>query len=354
MPNASPKVTLIATVLNEEKVLPALLGSIGLQTRQPDEVVFVDGGSQDRTVQLLRDWGSQQPFPVHVLVRPGSNIASGRNLAIEAASHDVVAVTDAGVTLEPRWLEALTAPFASPTPPDLVAGLFQGQAEGVFHTAMCATVLPLPSEIREESFLPSSRSVAFTKSAWRSVGGYPEWTSYCEDLLFDMALLAARRRFILAPEAVVHFPPRRSLPAFWRQYHNYAMGDGQSGLFAKRHLLRYGTYFGAIPALAWATLAISRWWLLAYVIGAAIYLRHPFQRLAKLTGGQPWQQRLTAALWVPIIRVWGDLAKMAGYPLGLARGFMLRGLNETYKAGKLRRPEVSAAERTKIHQGGIH
>ena len=73
---------------------------------------------------------------------------------------------------------------------------------------MGATVLPAVDEIRPESFLPSSRSVAFTKAAWQAAGGYPEWLDYCEDLIFDFRLREVSGPFAWAPEAVAHFRPR--------------------------------------------------------------------------------------------------------------------------------------------------
>ena len=48
------KVSLIATVLNGAEHIEDFLGSLALQTRAPDEVVIVDGGSTDHTVDLLR------------------------------------------------------------------------------------------------------------------------------------------------------------------------------------------------------------------------------------------------------------------------------------------------------------
>ena len=331
------RVSLIATVCDEAATLREWLASIEAQTRPPDEVVFVDGGSRDGTAAMLHAWGAEQPFRVRVHEAPGAGISRGRNLAIELAAGPIIAVTDAGTRLVPQWLAALTAPFGGVDAPDAVAGVFRGEAEGAFQAAMSATVLPLPEEIVESRFLPSSRSVAFRKQAWAGVGGYPEWATYCEDVLFDMALKAAGYRTVLARDAMVHFAPRNSLPSFWRQYRNYAMGDGQTNLFLRRHLLRYGTYLGLLPALAVLTLRCSRWSLLALAFGAAVYLRRPYLRLARITRGWPLRDRAIAGSWVPVIRAWGDVAKMAGYPLGLSRGWRLRKVNALYKSGQMRR-----------------
>src|SRR3972149_5764428 len=100
------KVSLISTVLNDARSLPTLLDSIAAQTRQPDEVVICDGGSTDGTLALLRN---EKRFPLRVIERPRANISQGRNAASEAAAGEVIASADAGVRLDPQWLEKLMA-----------------------------------------------------------------------------------------------------------------------------------------------------------------------------------------------------------------------------------------------------
>ncbi len=312
------RVTLVFTVLNEADSLPALLDSIAAQTRRPDEIVVCDGGSRDNTVALLR---GDRRFEIRVIEAPGANISRGRNLAIAAASHDVIACTDAGVQLDPRWLEAIVAPLADERQ-HVVAGFFTPDPRTTFEVAMGATVLPELRDIRPETFLPSSRSVAFRKSAWQTVGGYPEWLDYCEDLIFDMKLRERCGAFAFAPEAVAYFRPRGSLRAFFKQYYRYARGDGKANLFLKRHLVRYATYLIALPALlAGLFFGAPAVKLLAAVLllaGAAAYTRTPYRRLRRLWPRLPWPERLKAIALVPVIRVVGDVAKILGYPAGIA------------------------------------
>src|SRR5205823_286196 len=130
-----------------------------------DEVVIVDGGSSDGTWQLLEDW-RERGLALRPLRVPGANISRGRNEAIRVARGEVIAVTDAGVSLEPDWLAALIGPFEEDLSPDVVSGFFVADPKGVFERALGATTLPRPEEIRPDRFLPSSRSVAFLKSAW--------------------------------------------------------------------------------------------------------------------------------------------------------------------------------------------
>lgn len=322
------RVSVIVTVYNEAAAIERLLSSLAAQTRRPDEIVICDGGSSDGTVAAIHRYREEHPGALsnlHILVEPGANISRGRNLAIRAAQGPLIAVTDAGVWLAPTWLAAITAPWDTAVDgPLAVAGFFVPDVDGLFTTAMAATVLPLMEEIDPHRFLPSSRSVAFTKTAWAQAGGYPEWLDYCEDLLFDFALNAQQPEqptaFVWAPTALVYFRPRQSLRAFWTQYFRYARGDGKADLWRRRHAIRYATYLVALPALVGHALmgGFGRWlgWG-GLLLGVVLYCWRPWQRLAKLGAHLSPSQRLAAALLVPLIRTAGDLAKMTGYPVGL-------------------------------------
>lgn len=313
------RVSVIATVKNEQRSVTRLLESLSCQTRPPDEIVIVDGGSTDDTLKQLQAWEGR--LPLGILVEPGCNISRGRNIAIRAARGPIIASIDAGVRAEPTWLASLLAPFSTQAvdeiPGVVACGFFAPEATTAFETAMGATVLPVVADIRPERFLPSSRSVAFPKSAWQDVGGYPEWLDYCEDLIFDLRLRAKGYRFVFVPEAIVHFRPRSNLWAFFKQYYRYARGDGKADLWRKRHAARYLTYGVAVPALLALAIAHSAVWLAPLLLGAAIMFWTPYKRLLPALRTLEPRERLTAVLWVPLIRVTGDIAKMVGYPAGL-------------------------------------
>ncbi|MBZ0285579.1 MAG: glycosyltransferase [Anaerolineae bacterium] len=350
-------ISLIATVLNEGESIHRLMGSLAAQTRLPDEVVIVDGGSHDDTVAIIQSYADK--LPLRVLIEPGCNISAGRNRAIAAAQGDIIAATDAGVELAPDWLEKLTRPLVENPAMQVVGGFFHAEATNLFELAMGATVLPLVDEIHPATFLPSSRSIAFRKSAWAAVGGYPEWLDYCEDLIFDLRLKAVSHQlpvvshqreirsensvlstqysvlpFAFVPDAIVHFRPRGSLRSFFKQYYLYARGDGKADLWRKRHAARYITYLVAVPAVFLLGLLIHPLLWLLYLPGAYVYLRQPYHRLKSLQRSVTSYQLLVAShqteiqarnsklstlylfALIPVIRVVGDIAKMIGYPVG--------------------------------------
>jgi glycosyltransferase involved in cell wall biosynthesis len=327
------KVSVIATVLNEGVAVEHLLDSLAAQSRQPDEVVITDGGSTDGTVETLRASSESGRLPLRVLHKPGANISEGRNAAIAAATGSVIACTDAGVRMEENWLEALVAPFENPPGERFVAavsGWFVADPHSAFEAAMGATVLPHLREIEAETFLPSSRSVAFQKVAWEAAGGYPEWLDYCEDLILDFRLRDLYGPFVFAPDAVVHFRPRASLRAFFRQYYRYARGDGKADLWRRRHAVRYLTYLVVGPALIVLALFHSPWWWLALLVGVALYTATPYRRLWPMLAPYGLLGKLEALALVPAIRVVGDVAKMIGYPVGRLWRWQHRGRPELH------------------------
>ncbi len=310
-------ISLIATVLNEGDNIRQLFDSILRQTRPPDEIVIVDGGSRDDTVAIMRTYADR--LPLRLLVEEGCNISQGRNRAIAAAAGDIIAVTDAGLRLNDDWLAKITAPLLADADIDVVGGFFQADPRGPFEIALGAATLPLAREIDAASFLPSSRSVAFRKSAAMAIGYYPEWLDFCEDLVFDLRLRRRGMRFVFVPEALAHFRPRRTPAQFFRQYFLYARGDGKANLWPKRHFIRYASYLLLAPAILFAgLLAHPAAWIL-YVVAGAVYLAGPYRRLpavmrrARASSAAVWLYCIVA---MPLIFLLGDVAKMLGYPLG--------------------------------------
>ncbi len=321
-------ISLIATVLNEGQSIHRLMQSLVAQTRLPDEIVITDGGSRDDTVAILQSYTDK--LPLKILVENGANISEGRNRAIAAAQGDIIAVTDAGVILASDWLEKITHPLLENTACTIVGGFFNPDTTNLFELAMSATVLPLKDEINPLTFLPSSRSIAFRKSVWQAVGGYPEWLDYCEDLIFDLRAKQwisqqVAGAIAFEPEAVVAFRPRGSLRSFYKQYYLYARGDGKADLWRKRHAARYLTYLVALPVVFLLGLLVHPLLWLLVLPGGYVYMRQPYSRLHKLIKSRQQENNgksyttsdlLYLDVMVLVIRVIGDIAKMVGYPVG--------------------------------------
>jgi glycosyltransferase involved in cell wall biosynthesis len=303
------KVSLIVTMLNEASTVDDWIKAVEAQTRAPDEIVIVDGGSTDGTLETLEDWASSRPAVV-IKSMPGANIPAGRNAAIEEAAGPVIAATDAGCTPDPEWLEQLMRPFEG-ADIDVVMGFYEADPHSLFERIAGCLNLPDAGEIKPERFMPSSRSVAFTKQIWEGVGGYPEWLDIGEDMYFNFRVLehGARREF--APAAVVRWRLRPNLEATLRQYFHYAEGDGKAGMYPRRHALRLAAYAGGALLLAASIRRPVLLWVPA-AFGVARMLpayRRAWRRL-------PPAEAAVATAALPTLELLVDLAKIAGYLSG--------------------------------------
>ena len=235
------KVSLICTVKNEEETILDWLESLEKQIRLPDEVIIVDGGSTDGTVELIKEFMKGSRLNIRLIIAPGANIARGRNIAIENSTYDIIASTDAGCKLDPRWLENIVKPFEEDPSVDVVSGVYLPWYENEFQEVAGYIIFPEVDKLDPQKFLPSSRSVAFKKEAWRCVGGYPECLYTAEDTLFDIKLRKIGMKFVLARDAIVYWKVRKNLREIFKQHFNYAKGNGEAFIHLKRPLLVYSS-----------------------------------------------------------------------------------------------------------------
>ncbi len=257
-PVGSLAITLIATVRNERGSIREFIDSLLKQQRPPDELIIVDGKSNDGTAEILQEYASAGRL---LLISEDCNIAHGRNLGIAAASHEHIAVTDAGCRADPDWLAQIEVCFLSEQRPDVIAGNYAFDTHSCFEEAsVYATDTPGREDGDLGKYYPSSRSVAFTKTAWKAVDGYPDWLYAAEDTLFNIRLRQKGFRFAFARNAIVRWRPRRTWKALYKQYYNYARGNGRIGLGIFGYIANIQTHAlilaSVLGSFAWRPLAI--------------------------------------------------------------------------------------------------
>jgi glycosyltransferase involved in cell wall biosynthesis len=308
----SLRISMVCTVRNEEDNIAQLIESMIGQSMAADEIVINDCNSDDATIAIVQQY-INMGYPLR-LVTGGHNIPSGRNNAIHHATGDVIACTDAGLILDRHWLRRITEPLCANSA-DMVAGFFRPLPRSVFELAIGSTNYRDADEIDPATFLAFGKSVAFKKSAWDAVSGYPEWATHCEDVLFDLAVKQAGFRMTTVLDAFVYFRPRENMRQFMRQYYLYARGDAVAGLWPRRHAIRYMVYLWALLLVV-----IGGWGWALLGIGMLAYVQQPWQRLWRRfeEGVNGWQCVAAAGL-VPWIRIVGDGAKMVGYVAGWVR-----------------------------------
>ena len=239
------KVSLITTLYNEANNILRFLESYKKQTRYADEFIIVDGGSKDETITILKDFIEKNSvLNIRLIIDKTCSkefssgpIAKGRNIAIENAQFDIIAVTDAGCLLKPYWLEEITKPFQKDEI-DVVAGWYEANITNDFQKIYAELFMPNLQNLNIEQFLPSSRSIAFKKECWKKVKHYPIESLTAEDTLFDVNLKKKGCRFYFASKALVLWDcPANYFEAVDKAEY-YAKGDGKYKIFFIKFFLR--------------------------------------------------------------------------------------------------------------------
>lgn len=219
------KLSLCVTVRNEQGSIGQLIASLLTQSKAPDELIIVDGGSTDGTAELLRTYAERHPS-LKAITLPSINIAEGRNISIVNARYAYVASADAGVEYPKKWLENLVGPLEADPAIDVVSGYFEPKSKTRFEACVGNLLYPNRNLMNWGKFLPSGRSVAFKKKVWKELGGYAEWLprGIGEDTHLFLRAQKAGYRFAYAADATCYWRPRRNFAELFAQYFFYARG----------------------------------------------------------------------------------------------------------------------------------
>ncbi len=298
-------VSVITTVFNEAGTIAATIASLFAQTRPPDEVVVADAGSTDGTRRQLDDLAAAEPR-LRVIHAPG-NRSAGRNAAIRAATHDLLATIDGGCVAAPGWLELLAARLEDET---WVAGFYRPAGRTRRQECIGLVMVPVRAEAEQaDVFLPSGRSMAFHRRVWEDVGGFPEEVDFAEDSLFDERALAAGHRPAFEPDAVVWWEPPPNLRTLARTMFAWGDGDGRAGLRRYYRKLRFVRWWGSAAAALAALLTRPRLLPLALAPLAAHTARATRHKYPVATGVGKY-------LWIPVAYAVANHAALAGYVAG--------------------------------------
>lgn len=304
-----PAVSVIATVLNEALTIKALLQTLVNQTLSPVEIIIVDGGSTDTTVALIEQFSTAHPaMPIQALLVPG-NRSVGRNAACRAARSKLIACTDAGCLPQKDWLELLAKQHQLTQAP-VVAGYYTAQKGTPFMQASAAYALVMPGNIRENSFLPATRSMLFEKEAWKQVGGFDERCSDNEDYVFAHALRRHKIPIAFSRDAIVEWQSRSNLTSFAYMIFRFARGDIVSGIVRPKVVFIFFRYFAAVIGLFvleyfWGMMAAIAFLLLV----SALYIVWSVAKNGRYAH-QGWY-------WLPALQITSDVVVMYGSISGL-------------------------------------
>jgi glycosyltransferase involved in cell wall biosynthesis len=200
------RISVVIPARNEEAWLSGCLDTLAQQTRAHDEIIVVDDGSVDGTIAVA------QRFGVRVVSQPASGVGRARRTGCEAATSEIIAMTDADTRVPPWWVARILQEFDQSPLSVGVTGpweLYDGRPwqsrclavhNRVWQGLLAAVAPPLVNL--------TGCNCAFRREAYQQVGGFDPRLTIGEDLDLSLKLRSVGRvRF--RPGLVVHTSGRR-------------------------------------------------------------------------------------------------------------------------------------------------
>ncbi len=336
-----PLVTVAMPVLDEEAQVAASIASVLEQTLGDLELLVVDGGSTDGTLDRVRPLAARDPR-VRVLENPHRTIPRALNIALGQARGRYLARVDGHGTIEATYLaRAVTALDADPR-----LGAVGGLRVGVARTAAgVAVATALSSRFGVgDSINHYARTAQETDHASFGVvrievlhrlGGWDEQLLANEDVDLDFRIMGLGYRIRFDPLMRIDWHVRESLADFARQYRRYGRGKAamvrKNGIAAvrPRHLAPL-LLLGAVGA-ALVAAVLHRWAVTGGLVGAyavavvvATALARRGEPVRAPAGDHPGGPPAPARRPSPLLLAASFVVMHLSWGLGFVEGMMLR------------------------------
>ncbi len=225
--------TLVSTVFNEAKRLDQTIEDITNQTLQPSEIIITDAGSTDGTFEMLKKWQEVSAVPIVLFQKLRCNVAEGRNIAIRAAKYHIIASMDFGCRYHVNWLESLILPF-NDTSVKVVGGAYSVIEEEIRTKAAKAAYILNNGYNRgfsPDTFIPSSRSIAYKKEVYDHIGGYCEWlTLAADDMVFGMLIRKLGYPIFIENKPYASWIRHETANGYIKEAYRYGLGNGEANI----------------------------------------------------------------------------------------------------------------------------
>lgn len=229
------KITTIVPVYNAAHTLPDCLRALAAQSRRSDQIIFVDNGSTDNSMSVIREFAAARP-DLHILLLEEAKRGAGaaRNRGLRSAEGEVIAFTDADAAPREDWLEKIDALYGEGAW-DGIGGVYRFSDLRTTVARLQAVEMEIPEKFSGKAILDKRNclwgqmlgtcNASYRKEVLEGLGGFDENFSVTgEDMDLTVRAVAAGRRILSwHPDVVVWHVPRKSILAHWIRIFEYRM-----------------------------------------------------------------------------------------------------------------------------------
>ena len=232
-----PRVSVVVCAYNAERTMDRCLASLAALNYPDYEVIVVNDGSRDRTLEIAEGYGF-----CRIISQPNKGLSVARNVGAEAATGEIVAYTDSDCVADPDWLSYLIAKMEAsnlaacggpnfPPPEDALVPAVVAVAPGG------PTHVLISDEMAEHI---AGCNMAFRREVLMRLGGFdPIYRAAGDDVDICWRFQDAGYVIGFSPAAVVWHFRRNTVAAYCNQQRGY--GKAEALVYAK-HPFRFNLF----------------------------------------------------------------------------------------------------------------
>lgn len=211
-------ISILLPAFNAERFLGEAIDSVLRQTMPEFELIVIDDGSTDGTLEIAREYASADPR-VRVYTQPNSGTAHTLNRALELARHELIARIDADDRMLPHRLERQLQ-FIRENSDLAVAGTLiryiteDGKKLGVRWSPFTTRAAITDAIRRNKIIAVPHNSVLMRRSTVIGVGGYRPQFVVVQDLDLWNRLAEGGHSLLVQPEVLTEYRVHGSSAGF--------------------------------------------------------------------------------------------------------------------------------------------
>ena len=213
------EVSIVVRSYNEEERIGRLLDGIAKQTIDDLDIIIVDSGSTDATVEIA------SKYPVRILTIPKENFSFGKSLNIgcKAAKGDYIVLASAHVyPVYENWLENLLKPFEDPEVA-IVYGKQRGNKTTRYSEVQVFKQWFLENSNNRQLYpFCNNANAVICKSLWKRVP-YDETLTGLEDIDWAKRVVQMGYKIVYSDEAEVIHVHNEKLLNIYNRYRREAI-----------------------------------------------------------------------------------------------------------------------------------